>query len=63
MIYQLKNDPVFSGELVKCLEQARALLISKVDPGSNRDPIDVTAEMDRLTKRALSKFTLTILKT
>ena len=46
----------FSGDLVKCLEQARALLISKVDPNSSRDQLEVTAEMDRLTKRAMSKF-------
>jgi hypothetical protein len=46
---------LLSGELVKCLEQARALLISKVDPNSNRDQLDVTAEMDRLTKKVMSK--------
>lgn len=40
-------------DLVKCLEQARSLLISKVDPNSSRDQLELTAEMDRLTKKAM----------
>ena len=38
------------------------MLISKVDPNSSRDQLEVTAEMDRLTKRAMSKFFFVAIK-
>ena len=38
------------------------MLISKVDPNSSRDQSEVTAEMDRLTKRAMSKFSFVAIK-
>lgn len=40
-------------DLVKCLDQARSILMSKVDPNCVRNQLELTAEIDMITKRVL----------
>jgi hypothetical protein len=47
--------PHFVGELVRCLDQARKILLSKVDPACSQNQAELTEQIDQLTKRALSK--------
>jgi len=44
-----------SGELVKSLDQARKILLSKVDPACSKNQSELTEQIDQLTRKALSK--------